>query len=68
MSFSLSIESLIKYIEEEIKQNAKKACKESIKIFFSKEKAKRGAKNTNRFLVHWWGLVAKNKFLIFLIK
>ena len=65
LSLSLSIESLIKYIAEEIKQNAIKAWNESNQFFFSKVKAKSGARNTNRFLIHWFGLVAKNKFLIF---
>ena len=52
LSLFLSIESLIKYIEEEIKQNAIKAFIETNKVFVSNEKAKSGAKNTKRFLVH----------------
>ena len=64
LSWFLSIESLIRYIEEEIKQNDINAFIEIIKIWVSKEKAKSGAKNTNRFLDHWFGLIAKNKFLI----
>ena len=62
------MESFIKYIDEEIKQNAINALIEVRKVCFSKEKAKRGAKNTSRFLVHWLGLLAKNKFLIIFIK
>jgi hypothetical protein len=38
------------------------------KVSVSKEKAKRGAKNTIRFLVHWLGLLAKKKFLIIFTK
>ena len=64
LSWFLSIESLIRYIEEESKQNDINAFIEIINIFVSKEKAKSGAKNTNRFLVHWFGLLAKNRFLI----
>ena len=52
LSFSLSIESLIKYIAEEIKQNAIKAWSESNQVCFSIEKAKSGDRNTNRFLTH----------------
>ena len=52
LSLSLSMESFIKYIDEEIKQNAINALIEVRKVCFSKEKAKRGAKNTSRFLVH----------------
>ena len=62
------MESFIKYIDEEIKQNAINALIEVSKVGVSKEKAKRGAKNTSRFLVHWLGLLAKNKFLIILTK
>ena len=64
LSWFLSIESLIRYIEEESKQNDKNALIEIINILVSKEKAKSGAKNTKRFLVHWFGLLAKNRFLI----
>ena len=64
LSWFLSIESLIRYIEEESKQNDINAFIEIINIFVSKEKAKSGAKNTKRFLVHWFGLLAKNRFLI----
>ena len=52
LSFSLSMESFIKYIDEEIKQNAINALIEVNIVCVSKEKAKRGAKNTSRFLVH----------------
>ena len=52
LSFSLSMESLIKYIDEEIKQNAINALIEVSKVCESKENAKIGAKNTSRFLVH----------------
>ena len=52
LSLFLSMESLIKYIEEEIKQNDINAFIEIKTICFSNEKAKSGAKNTNRFLVH----------------
>ena len=52
LSLSLSMESFIKYIDEEIKQNAINALIEVSKVCLSKEKAKRGAKNTSRFLVH----------------
>ena len=52
LSLSLSMESFIKYIDEEIKQNAINALIEVSKVCVSKEKAKRGAKNTSRFLVH----------------
>ena len=55
---------MIRYIEEESKQNDINAFIEIINILVSKEKAKSGAKNTNRFLVHWFGLLAKNRFLI----
>ena len=64
LSLFLSIESLIKYIEEEIKQNDMNDLIESINICDSNEKAKSGAENTNRFLVHWLGLLAKNRFFI----
>ena len=64
LSLFLSIESLIKYIDEERKQNAKKALIETINICKSKVKAKNGAKNISKFLVHCFGLQAKNKFLI----
>ena len=64
LSLFLSIESLIKYIEEERKQNATNALIETINICKSKVKAKNGAKNISKFLVHWFGLHAKNKFLI----
>ena len=64
LSWFLSIESLIRYIEEESKQNDINAFIENINILISKEKAKSGAKNTNRFLVHWFGLLAKNRFFI----
>ena len=64
LSWFLSIESFIRYIEEESKQNDINALIETINICVSKEKAKSGAKNTNRFLVHWFGLLAKNRFLI----
>ena len=46
------MESFIKYIDEEIKQNAINALIEISKVCVSKENAKRGAKNTSRFLVH----------------
>ena len=52
LSLFLSIESLIKYMDEEIKQNAIKAFIETKKVSFSKEKAKSGTKKTNKFLVH----------------
>ena len=50
--------------QEESKQNDINAFIETMNICVSKEKAKSGAKNTNRFLVHWFGLLAKNRFLI----
>ena len=52
LSLFLSIESLIKYIDEEIKQNAIKAFMQIKKVSLSKEKANTGAKNTNTFLIH----------------
>ena len=68
-SLFLSIQSLIKYIEDETKQNAIKALKELIQICDSKENTKSGAKKTIKFFCHWFGLNAKNKFfkLILLI-
>ena len=64
LSLFLSIESLTKYIEEERKQNDINALIETINICKSKEKEKSGAKNINKFLVHWFGLHAKYRFLI----
>ena len=52
LSLSLSMESFIKYIDDEIKQNAINALNAVSKVCVSKEKAKRGPKNTSRFLVH----------------
>tara|TARA_B100000989_G_scaffold279638_1_gene242418 strand:- start:1030 stop:1170 length:141 start_codon:yes stop_codon:yes gene_type:complete len=46
------MESFIKYIDEEIKQNTINALIEVSKVCVSKEKAKRGAKNTSRFFIH----------------
>ena len=42
----------MRYTEEESKQNDMNAFIETINIWISKEKAKSGAKNTNRFLDH----------------
>ena len=67
LSLSLSNESLIKYIADEIKQNDIKALPDKSSIWGSKEKAKRGTKNINRFLIQWSGLQANIKFLILLI-
>ena len=67
ISCFLSNESLIRYIEEESKQNDINAFIETNNICISNEKAKNGAKNTKRSLVHWFGLQAKNRFLIILI-
>ncbi len=52
LSLFLSTQSLIRYIEEEIKQKDKNAFNEAINISGSKEKAKKGAKNTIIFLLH----------------
>ena len=52
LSLFLSIESFNKYIEDEIKENEINAFIETISICKLKEKAKSGAKNINKFLVH----------------
>ena len=52
LSLFLSTQSLIRYIEEEIKQKDKNAFSEAINISGSNSKAKKGAKNTIIFLLH----------------
>ena len=52
LSLFLSIESLIKYIEEETIQKAINVLRAAIHICDSKEKEKSGAKKTIRFLDH----------------
>ena len=52
LSFSLSIESLIKYIDEDTMQNDKKDFNAANHMCDSKENEKSGAKKTMRFLVH----------------
>ena len=69
LSLFISIQSLIKYIEDETKQNAMKALKELTHISDSKENTKSGAKKTIRFFCHCSGLSARKNFftLIFFI-
>lgn len=52
LSLSLSIESLIKYIDEDTMQNDTKDFTAANHICDSKENEKSGAKKTMRFLVH----------------
>ena len=62
-SLFLSMQSLIKYIEDETRQNAKNAFRELIQIWDSKENTKSGAKKTIKFFCQWFGLIAISKFL-----
>ena len=62
LSLSISIESLTKSIELEIRQKDIKHTKEEIQTSNICEKEKNGAAKTIRFLVHCFGLHANNRY------
>ena len=65
LSSLISIESLSKYTELDIKQKQIRERNELANTSFSKLRPKIGAANTKRFLVHWFGLQEIIKGFIF---